>query len=120
MLHSRGASRSGASRRARLSAAALTSALTAALTVSAAAQVLLAARADARAVRGDGDGPRAIGNGTRNRNIVHLDSPTRNRGHQHTAASTAGGATSVADGFCRGARNCDIRQNIAVVVAAPL
>lgn len=105
MLHSR-----GASGRVPLFAVVLV----------AAAQVLLTAPAFARAGRGDGDGPASVGNGTRNRNIVYLDSPTRNRGHQHTAASTAGGATSVADGFCRRTRNCDIRQNIAVVVAAPL
>ncbi|MEV4300104.1 hypothetical protein [Microbispora rosea] len=90
------------------------------LVAAAAAQVLLTAPANARTGRGDGDGPASVGNGTRNRNIVYLDSPTRNRGHQHTAASTAGGATSVADGFCRRARNCDIRQNITVAVAAPL
>ncbi|MEU6429827.1 hypothetical protein ABZ860_28375 [Microbispora sp. NPDC046973] len=107
MLHS-----CGASRRVPLFAVVLVAA--------AAAHVLLTTPADARAGREDGDGPVSAGNGTRNRNIVYLDSPTRNRGHQHTAASTAGGATSVADGFCRRARHCDIRQNIVVAVAAPL
>ncbi|WP_169983727.1 MULTISPECIES: hypothetical protein [unclassified Microbispora] len=106
----------GASRLAPLSAAVIATVLS----TAAAAQVVLSAPASARPAREAGDGPAAIGNGTRNRNIVQLDSPTRNRGHQHTAASTAGGATSVADGFCRRVRNCDIRQNIAVAVAAPL
>ncbi|MEU7696454.1 hypothetical protein OHB01_09130 [Microbispora hainanensis] len=90
------------------------------LVAAAAAQALLTAPAYARAGRGDGDGPTSVGNGTRNRNIVNLHSPTRNRGHQHTAASTAGGATNVEDGFCRRTRNCDIKQNIVVAVAAPL
>ncbi|GIH65811.1 hypothetical protein [Microbispora siamensis] len=105
MLHS-----CGASRRVPLFAVVLVTA--------AAAQVLLTAPANARAGRGDGDGPVSVGNGARNRTILYLDSPTRNRGHQHTAASTAGGATSVADGFCRRSRHCDIRQNITVAVAA--
>ncbi|MEN3533699.1 hypothetical protein AAH991_01175 [Microbispora sp. ZYX-F-249] len=111
MLISRGASRLVPSSAAVLAAV---------LSTAAAAQVLLAAPASARSGRAAGDGPASVGNGTRNRNIVQLDSPTRNRGHQHTAASTAGGATSVADGFCRRVGNCDIRQNIAVTVAAPL
>ncbi|MEV4456958.1 hypothetical protein [Microbispora sp. NPDC049633] len=106
----------GASRLVPLSAAVLAAVLSTVLSTV----LFTAAAASARPVREAGDGPAAIGNGTRNRNIVQLHSPTRNRGHQHTAASTAGGATSVADGFCRRVENCDIRQNIAVAVAAPL
>ncbi|MBD3138713.1 hypothetical protein [Microbispora bryophytorum] len=113
MLHSCGASR-------RVPPFAVVLVLVLVAVAAAAAQVLLTAPAHARAGRGDGDGPASVGNGTRNRNIVYLRSPTRNRGHQHTAASTAGGATSVADGFCRRTSHCDIRQNIAVAVAAPL
>ncbi|WP_405087646.1 hypothetical protein [Microbispora sp. NBC_01389] len=65
-----------------------------------------------------GRGPATVGNGTRNRNVVFLDSPSRSRGHQHTSASTAGGATSVEDGFCRRVTNCSIRQNLTVVIGA--
>ncbi len=89
----------------------------AALAAAAAAQALLAAPVSARTGRDPGDGPISLGNGTRNRNILHLGSPLRNRGQQHTAVSTAGGATSVADGFCRRVKDCDIRQNIMVAVA---
>ncbi|MBX6385200.1 MAG: hypothetical protein IRZ07_19890 [Microbispora sp.] len=92
--------------------------LLAAVLVAAAAQVVLAAPATARAGRGDGDGPVSVGNGIRNRSIVFLQSPMRNRGRQHTAASTAGGATSVADGYCHRIRNCVLTQNIAVTIAA--
>ncbi|KAA9378805.1 hypothetical protein F5972_11165 [Microbispora cellulosiformans] len=65
-----------------------------------------------------GRGPASIGNGTRDRNVVFLDSPTHSRGHQHTRASTAGGASNVEDGFCRRVTNCDIRQNLTVVIGA--
>lgn len=92
--------------------------LLAALLAAAAAQVLLADPATARAGRGDGDGPVSVGNGTRNRSIVYLHSPMRHRGRQHAMTSTTGGATSVADGYCNRVKNCDLRQNIAVTVAA--
>ncbi|MBO4272598.1 hypothetical protein [Microbispora triticiradicis] len=65
-----------------------------------------------------GRGPSSIGNGTRDRNVVFLDSPSHLRGHQHTRASTAGGASNVEDGFCRRVTNCTIRQNLTVVIGA--
>jgi hypothetical protein len=50
------------------------------------------------------------GNGTRNRNIFSLKSPTHNRGYQHTSTSTAGGRTSVQNALCRHVTECNIRQ----------
>lgn len=92
------------------------------LSGAAVAQALLAvpAAAAGRAAEDPpgGRGPTSIGNGTRDRNVVFLDSPTHSRGHQHTRASTAGGASNVEDGFCRRVTNCDIRQNLTVVIGA--
>lgn len=50
------------------------------------------------------------GNGTRNRNIFSMKSPTHNRGYQHTSTSTAGGRTSVQNALCRHVTVCNIRQ----------
>lgn len=50
------------------------------------------------------------GNGTRNRNIFSLKSPTHSRGYQHTVTSTAGGKTSVQNAMCRNVTVCNIKQ----------
>ncbi|MEV7968727.1 hypothetical protein AB0O34_22490 [Sphaerisporangium sp. NPDC088356] len=57
------------------------------------------------------------GNGTRNRNIFSVKSPSINRGYQHTSASTAGGATTVQNALCRHAKVCNI--TLQVIVIAP-
>ncbi|MEU8268345.1 hypothetical protein AB0B89_14385 [Sphaerisporangium sp. NPDC049002] len=56
------------------------------------------------------------GNGTRNRNIISLKSPSSNHGYQHTSASTAGGSTAVQNALCRHAKVCNIHLQIIVVV----
>lgn len=56
------------------------------------------------------------GNGTRNRNIFSVNSPSSNRGFQHTSASTAGGATTVQNALCKHAKICNITLKVIVIV----
>jgi hypothetical protein len=53
-----------------------------------------------------------FGNGGRNRNIFSMESPTYNKGYQHTSTSTAGGATSIQNALCRHVKVCHITQNV--------
>jgi hypothetical protein len=52
------------------------------------------------------------GNGTRNRNIFSMRSPTSNRGYQHTSTSAVGGKTSVQNAMCRHVTVCTIGQDV--------
>jgi hypothetical protein len=53
------------------------------------------------------------GNGTHNRNIYSLKSPTNNHGYQHTTTSTAGGVTNIQNAMCKNVRVCKIIQQVA-------
>jgi hypothetical protein len=63
-----------------------------------------------------GDGIRTHdGNGTHNRNIFSVKSPTNNHGYQHTSTSTAGGMTSIQNALCRHAKVCNITLQVILV-----
>ncbi|GAA3838561.1 hypothetical protein GCM10022226_71040 [Sphaerisporangium flaviroseum] len=55
------------------------------------------------------------GNGSKNRNIVSVRSPTNNRGYQHTSAETMGGTTSIQNALCRHAKVCNITLKVIVI-----
>lgn len=55
------------------------------------------------------------GNGTRNRNIVSVRSPTSNHGYQHTSNSNAGGMVSIHSALCKHVPVCYISQRITMV-----
>lgn len=67
---------------------------------------------------GGGGDENNTGNGSRNKNISAVRSPTKNRGFQHTSTSDIGGATSVQNALCRDAKVCTITQNVTVVLPA--
>ncbi|MGI8330297.1 hypothetical protein ACRYCC_10030 [Actinomadura scrupuli] len=52
------------------------------------------------------------GNGTHNRNIYSLKSPTNNHGYQHTSTSTAGGVTNIQNAMCKNVKVCNIVQQV--------
>jgi hypothetical protein len=58
------------------------------------------------------------GNGTHNRNILSMKSPTHNHGYQHTSTSTAGGSTSIQNAMCRYVTVCNISQIVTPGKAA--
>ncbi len=71
-------------------------------------------RGTAGARSGGGGDENNTGNGSHNRNISAVRSPTSNRGYQHTSTSGIGGATSVQNALCRNVRVCTITQNVTV------
>ncbi|MEO3810654.1 hypothetical protein ABGB17_16765 [Sphaerisporangium sp. B11E5] len=66
-----------------------------------------------------GDDPRSItaGNGKRNRSIVEVNSPTNQRGNQHTSTENLGGITNVQSALCKNVRVCHV--TLQVIVQAP-
>jgi hypothetical protein len=52
---------------------------------------------------------------TRNSGITSVQSPTKNRGFQHTSTTTTDGTTSVQNALCKRTKVCNITQKVIVV-----
>src|SRR3954447_21678565 len=72
----------------------------------------LSARAEPKPTARDSTDRIYHGNGSHNRNILAVRSPTYNHGYQHTSTSTAGGKTSIQNALCKNVTICKIIQKV--------